>query len=51
MVHLRGSPRDYDYWSKLTGDRTWNYRSVMPYFKRFENYKGDSPDRKSAKIK
>ena len=45
MAHLRGSPRDYDHWAKVTGDDSWTYEALMPYFRRHETYQGDSPDR------
>lgn len=36
----RGSPYDYQRWANLTGDDSWLYENVLPYFKRIENYKG-----------
>jgi choline dehydrogenase len=37
MVYIRGHALDYDGWARsgLTG---WDYRSVLPYFKRAENH-------------
>ncbi|MBT5911554.1 MAG: choline dehydrogenase [Rhodospirillaceae bacterium] len=37
MVYVRGQPLDYDTWSQL-GNRGWSYDSVLPYFKKSENY-------------
>jgi choline dehydrogenase len=39
MVYVRGQPLDYDTWSQL-GNRGWSYESVLPYFKKSENYEG-----------
>lgn len=35
QVALRGSPADYDRWEEL-GARGWNWRSVLPYFRKLE---------------
>jgi choline dehydrogenase len=41
MIYMRGQARDYDQWAKLTGDDTWSWNKVLPYFKRHEDhYKG-----------
>ncbi len=37
MSYFRGSPADYDGWAKL-GCRGWDFASVLPYFKRLENF-------------
>ena len=43
MVYVRGQPLDYNTWSQL-GNRGWSYDSVLPYFKKSENYESsDSP--------
>ncbi|MEJ7584393.1 MAG: GMC family oxidoreductase N-terminal domain-containing protein [Acidimicrobiales bacterium] len=43
MIYIRGSHRDYDEWAELTGDPSWSYSSVMPYFLRSEdNVRGAS---------
>ena len=45
MVYVRGQPLDYDTWSQL-GNRGWSYESVLPYFKKSENYEtSDAPTR------
>ena len=36
MMYVRGSDRDYDHWAELLDDPSWNYRSVLPYFKKAE---------------
>ncbi len=38
MLYLRGQKRDYDEWAALTGDPGWNWDSVLPLFKRSEDY-------------
>jgi choline dehydrogenase len=37
MLYVRGQPLDYDTWSQL-GNRGWSYESVLPYFKKSENF-------------
>jgi len=39
----RGHPLDFDNWGNITGDPSWNYESMLPYFKKFENYTGSYP--------
>ena len=41
MIYMRGQARDYDQWAQLTGDDTWTWNNVLPYFKLHEDhYKG-----------
>ncbi len=43
MIYMRGQSRDYDQWARLTGDDTWAWNNVLPYFKLHEDhYKGAS---------
>lgn len=35
MLYVRGNPEDYDEWAAL-GATGWNFKSVLPYFKRSE---------------
>jgi choline dehydrogenase len=37
MLYVRGQPLDYDTWSQF-GNRGWSYESVLPYFKKSENF-------------
>ncbi|XP_035709908.1 oxygen-dependent choline dehydrogenase-like [Folsomia candida] len=45
MVYMRGNPNDFDNWANLTGDVSWSYENVLPYFKKSEDYTGNYPDR------
>ena len=38
MIHVRGSPHDYDVWAK-NGCTGWSYKEVLPYFKKLETVK------------
>lgn len=37
MIYMRGQRSDYDHWAAL-GNRGWDWDSVLPYFKRTEDY-------------
>ena len=41
MIYMRGNPRDFDNWANLTGDESWKYQKLLPFFKKFENYEGN----------
>lgn len=32
LLFSEGHYRDYDHWAKITGDETWNWDRVLPYF-------------------
>ncbi len=36
MCYVRGDPRDYDDWARMTGDARWSWDNVLPLFKRSE---------------
>ncbi|RZL08638.1 MAG: choline dehydrogenase, partial [Rubrivivax sp.] len=38
MIYMRGQARDYDQWADLTGDDSWRWHQVLPFFKRHEDY-------------
>jgi choline dehydrogenase len=43
MIYMRGQQRDYQSWAELSGDPTWTWDAVLPFFKRHEDhYKGAS---------
>ncbi|PZC82920.1 hypothetical protein B5X24_HaOG209363 [Helicoverpa armigera] len=33
----RGNPKDYDTWAHILKDEAWNYKNLLPYFKRSES--------------
>jgi len=39
MLYVRGNKRDYDEWADL-GLEGWDWKSVLPYFKKSENFLG-----------
>lgn len=41
MIYMRGQERDYNEWAGLTGDDSWRWDQVLPWFKKSEDhYKG-----------
>jgi len=40
MVYIRGNAADYDHWNQL-GNAGWSYESVLPYFKKAEDFEGE----------
>ncbi|XP_035705373.1 oxygen-dependent choline dehydrogenase isoform X2 [Folsomia candida] len=44
MIYQRGNPKDYDNWANITGDKSWNYKNLLKYFKISEDYHGNFPD-------
>jgi choline dehydrogenase-like flavoprotein len=36
MCYIRGVPRDYDDWARLTGDARWGWQDTLGYFRRAE---------------
>ena len=43
MVWDRGHPADYDAWERA-GARGWNHESLLPYFRRAEDWEGGASD-------
>jgi len=41
MVYVRGHARDFDSWAEMGADG-WSYADVLPYFRRMEQWHGDS---------
>ncbi len=40
MIYMRGQREDYDGWAALTGDDTWRWDAVLPFFKASEHHYG-----------
>lgn len=38
MISIRGHKFDYDNWAQLTGSDDWSWKSILPIFKKLENY-------------
>jgi choline dehydrogenase len=43
MLYVRGNPLDYNSWAQL-GNRGWSYESVLPYFRKSENWEGEKDE-------
>ncbi|WP_176556124.1 choline dehydrogenase [Rubellimicrobium rubrum] len=43
MVYVRGHAKDYDHWAE-SGATGWSYADVLPYFRRMENWHGQTGD-------
>lgn len=42
LVYVRGNKGDFDAWEEM-GATGWNYASVLPYFRKAENWHGQDP--------
>lgn len=40
MIYMRGQQQDYDDWARVTHDPRWSWASVLPVFKKSEDYYG-----------
>jgi choline dehydrogenase len=38
MIYMRGQAADYDEWARQTGDASWGWESVLPIFRKSEDY-------------
>lgn len=48
MLYLRGQTRDYDEWARLANDPSWGWESVLPVFKRSEDFHRGADDAHGA---
>jgi choline dehydrogenase len=39
LIFIRGQQEDFDDWARA-GAEGWNYRELLPYFRRYERYRG-----------
>jgi len=42
LVYSRGHADDYNQWANITGDPSWTFENVLPYFKKSENFQCES---------
>ena len=45
LMYVRGSRNDYDGWAEITGDKTWGWDGLAPYFRKHQKF--DKTDLKS----
>lgn len=38
MIYMRGQARDYEQWADLTGDDSWRWDKVLPWFRKSEDH-------------
>lgn len=44
MIYVRGNASDYDQWANEFGCKGWDYASVLPYFKKSEDFSRGASD-------
>jgi choline dehydrogenase len=44
MIYMRGQREDYDEWARLTRDPRWSWESVLPVFRKAEDYHGGASE-------
>ncbi|CAH0713534.1 unnamed protein product, partial [Brenthis ino] len=42
LVNVRGVPRDYEVLVNATGDDSWSWQNILPYFIKSENFQDDA---------
>lgn len=48
QIYVRGHPKDYDEWRQL-GNQGWDWESVLPFFKKAENWNGGTDELRGNK--
>jgi len=48
MIYMRGQRDDYDEWARVSGDPSWAWDSVLPVFRRSEDYHGGANEAHGA---
>ncbi len=48
MLFVRGQPLDFDTWAQL-GNHGWSYDSILPYFRKMENFERRPDDRDASR--
>lgn len=38
MIYMRGQAQDYNQWAQLSGDDSWRWEQVLPFFKKSEDH-------------
>lgn len=44
MIYMRGQAEDYNAWAEISGDHSWQWNAVLPFFKKMEDYHGGPND-------
>ena len=44
MIYMRGQREDYDGWARATADARWSWESVLPVFRKTEDYYGGASE-------
>ena len=44
MIYMRGQAAGYDRWAEQVGDDSWRWQSVLPLFRKSEDYHGGASD-------
>ncbi|WP_296662802.1 GMC family oxidoreductase [Paraburkholderia sp.] len=44
MIYMRGQREDYDAWARASGDAGWSWESVLPVFRKSEDYHGGATE-------
>lgn len=42
LYYCRGNPKDYEAWVNATGDESWSWQNLLPYFKKSEHLEDEA---------